>query len=586
MSTVTASLDGLSSADVTVTVSPTAVEPAVASDFLLSVTPELTIRAGQLESTGTVTISAVNNDVDAPDKTVDVTASAAGGNGVAAPAAAQELRITDDDGTPTVALKLDPMSIGENGGRSTVTASLDRPSSEAVTVSVAVAPVSPAVEMDFELTGTTLTIDPGETESTGTVTISAVNNDVDAPHKAVEVRGSAQGGRGVADPAMLTLAITDDEDTPTLTLALDPASISEDGGATAVTASLDGPSSETVTVTVTARPVDPAVAGDFALSAITELTIPAGQLQSTGTVTISAVNNTMDDPNKIVEVGATVSGESGVADPAAQTLTIIDDEGAPTVTLELGSASISENNGETTVTATLSGTSSEGVTVTVSVMAEAPVVTGDFDLTGTTLTIGVGETESTGEVKITAKDNTVDAPNKTVEVKGSVTGGNGAAAPAPLTLTITDDEDTPTLTLVLDPASISENGGVSTVTASLDGLSSADVTVTVSATAVEPAVASDFLLSVTPELTIRAGQLESTGTVTISAVNNDVDAPDKTVEVTASAAGGNGVAARAAAQELRITDDDGTPTVALKLDPTSIGAPGPEPEHDRGGRAQ
>ena len=139
---------------------------------------------------------------------------------------------------------------------------------------------------------------------------------------------------------------------------------------------------------------------------------------------------------------------------------------------------------------------------------------------------------------------------------------------------------------MLDPASISENGGVSPVTASLDGLSSADVTVTVSATAVEPAVASDFLLSVTPELTIRAGQLESTGTVTISAVNNDVDAPDKTVEVTASAAGGNGVAAPAAAQELRITDDDGTPTVALKLDPTSIGAPGPEPEHDRGGRAQ
>ena len=570
--TVTASLNARSSADVIVEVSATAVEPAVANDFRLSANRELTIRAGLLASTGTVTISAENNDVDAPAKTFEVTASATGGNGVAAPAA-QELTITDDDDLPTVTLNLDPTSIGENGGRSTVTASLDRPSSEPVTVEVSVAPVSPAVDTDFELTGATLTIGPGDTASTGTVTIAAVNNDVDAPAKTFEVRGATQGGRGVSDPAVQTLTITDDEDTPEVTLKLGQVSISEDGGETAVTASLDGLSSADVVVTVSATAVEPATANDFRLSANRELTITAGQLESTGTVTVSAVNNTMDGPNKTIEVAATVSGESGVSDPAAQRLTIIDDEGAPTVTLELGSASISENSGETTVTATLSGTSSEAVTVTVSVMAAAPVVAGDFKLTGTTLTIGAGETESTGEVKITAKENDVDAPDKTVEVKGTVTGGNGAAAPAPLTLRITDDEDTRTLTLALDPASISENNGETTVTASLDGLSSADVVVTVSAVAVEPAVVNDFRLSANRELRITAGQLESTGTVTISAKDNDVDAPARTVEVTASAEGGNGVAAPAA-QTLTITDDDGTPALTLKLDPTSIGENG------------
>ena len=170
----------------------------------------------------------------------------------------------------------------------------------------------------------------------------------------------------------------------------------------------------------------------------------------------------------------------------------------------------------------------------------------------------------------------MDAPDKTVEVTGTVTGGNGAAAPAPLTLRITDDEDTPTLTLALDPASISENNGETTVTASLDRLSRADVVVTVSAAAVEPAVVNDFRLSANRELTIRAGQLESAGTVTISAKDNAVDAPARTVEVTASVEGGNGVAAPAA-QTLTITDDDGTPTLTLKLDPTSIG--------ERGGRS-
>ena len=102
---------------------------------------------------------------------------------------------------------------------------------------------------------------------------------------------------------------------------------------------------------------------------------------------------------------------------------------------------------------------------------------------------------------ITAKNNGVDAPDRRVTVTGAVTGGNGGAA-----LTITDDEETPTVTLALAPTSITENGGVSTVTASLNGLSSADVVVTVSASAVDPAVANDFTLSGNRELTIKAGQ--------------------------------------------------------------------------------
>ena len=440
-------------------------------------------------------------------------------------------------------------------------------------MTVSVEPVSPALPTDLDLTGTTLTIDPGETESTGTVTISAKENEVDAPDKTFEVMGSATGGRGVADPVAETLAITDDEETPRVTLKLEPASISEDGGETTVTASLDGLSSKDVTLTVSADAVPPAAATDFGWLTGTTLTITAGARQSTGEVKIAAVNNTMDGPNKAVEVTAEVSGESGVADPAAQTLTIIDDEGAPTVTLELGSAPISENGGETTVTAKLSGTSSQAVTVSVSVAPVDPAVSGDFELTGTTLTIAAGQMESTEAVKVLAIDNAVDAPDKDVEVGGTVSGGNGAAPPAPLRLRITDDEETPALTLGLDPATIPENGGETTVKAKLTTLSSEDVIVTVSAVAVEPAVANDFRLSVNRELTIRAGSLESIGAVTITAQNNDADAPDKTVEVTASATGGNGVSAPAA-QTLTITDDDGLPTLSLKLNPVRIGENG------------
>ena len=247
----------------------------------------------------------------------------------------------------------------------------------------------------------------------------------------------------------------------------------------------------------------------------------ASQTESTGTATIAAVNDAVDSPDKEVTVSATVSGGKGASAPESVTLRIEDDDALPTVALVLTPQSIGENGGVSTVTATLSPASSEAVEVTVSATADSPAVSGDFTLSANqVLTIAAGETTSTGTVTIMAVNNAVDAPNKTVTVSASATGGNGVSAPSDRTLTINDDETTPTVALVLTPSSIGENGGVSTVTATLSGVSSEAVEVTVSATPVSPAVAGDFSLSTDQVLTIAAGETTSTGTVTITAVNN------------------------------------------------------------------
>ncbi len=111
-------------------------------------------------------------------------------------------------------------------------------------------------------------------------------------------------------------------------------------------------------------------------------------------------------------------------------------------------------------------------------------------------------------------------------------------------------------TLVLTPAAISENGGVSTVTATLDGESGADTTLTVSVTPVSPATAADFTLSADPVLTIAAGNTTSTGTVTITAVDNNAEAAHKEFTVAATIAGNDGVAAPSGVT-LTIRNDDG-----------------------------
>ncbi len=565
-STVTATLSGKSSVAVTVTVAAAAGADTVASDFTVSNNKTLTIAAGATTSTGSVTITAVDNDVDAPNKTVTVSAVASGG-GVANPGN-QTLTITDDEGVPTVTLALDPTAINEsgNGNASTVMATLSGKSNEAVTLTVAATAGADTIAGDFTLSGTTLTIAAGATTSTGAVTITAVDNDVDAPNKTVTVSATASGG-GVANPGNQTLTITDDEGVPTVTLALDPTAINEsgNGNASTVMATLSGKSNEAVTLTVAAAAGADTVAADFALSTTTTLTIAAGATTSTGTVTITAVDNDVDAPNKTVTVSATASG-GGVANPDNQTLTINDDEGVPTATLVLTPTAIDESGAtnSSTVTAMLSGKSNAAVTLTVAAAAGADTASGDFTLSGTTLTIAAGATTSTGTVTITAVDNDVDAPNKTVTVSATASGG-GVADPGNQTLTITDDEGVPTVTLVLDPTTINESGATnsSTVTAMLSGKSSAAVTVTVSVPNDAPVTLSNNAI-----LTIAAGATTSTGTVKITAVDNDVDAANASVVVSGVAAGGG--VANPDNQTLTINDDEGTPTVTLALTPTAI----------------
>ena len=148
--------------------------------------------------------------MDAANKQVTVSATAAGGNSVANPANAT-LTLTDDDATATATLVLMPSAISEDGGISTVTATLSHPTTAAVTLTVATTAVLPAVAGDFTRTGNTLTIAAGSTTSAGVVTVAAVDNSAAQGNKRVRVSATASGGRGVSDPSVATLILRDDE---------------------------------------------------------------------------------------------------------------------------------------------------------------------------------------------------------------------------------------------------------------------------------------------------------------------------------------------------------------------------------------
>ena len=568
--TVTATLNRASSEAVTLTVAATAGTNAAAGDFSLSSAKTLTIAAGDTSSTGTVTVTAVDNTVDAPDKEVTVSATVSGNSGVAAPSAVT-LTIEDDDAAPAVTLVVADSAISENGGTTTVTATLSHASSAATTITVTAVSGAYTVGADA-----TIAIAAGATSNAAdTVTITAVNDAIDnVVNRSTTVTGTAANAQAAAESQTVAvtgaaLTLTDDEGAPTATLALSDAAIDEhDGtnpGASTVTATLNRASTEAVTLTVEATAGTNAASGDFSLSSAKTLTIAAGDTSSTGTVTVTAVDNTVDGPDKQVTVSATVSGNSGVAAPSAVTLTIEDDEDAPTVTLAVADSAISENGGTTTVTATLSHASSAVTTSTVTAVSGAYTVGSDA-----TITIAAGETSNAADsVTIAAVDDAIDnVGDRTVTVTGTAQNEHDVGEVTGATLTLTDDEGAPEVTLALSPAAIDEhdgtNPGASTVTATLNRASTEAVTLTVAAAAGTNTVAADFALSDTPALTIAAGETTSTGTVTVTAVDNTADAPDKQVTVSATVSGDSGVA-DPVDLTLTIKDDEAAPTVTLAL---------------------
>ena len=549
-SMVTATLDPASSVVTTVTVS------APTSDVALSSNRTLTIAAGDTVSTGEVTLTAKYNNVDGPDKTVQVSGTTS--NRLVTGPASVDLTIEDDDAAPTVTLVLSRTQIDENEKVSTVTATLNHPSSEETTVQVSARAVSPAVDGDFTLSmNKTLTIPAGATASRGTaVTLTSVENDTDAPNKQVTVSGTARNTQGYTGPADATLSITDDDPPPTVTLTLSDDSIDESGvdNSVTITVKLSHPSSKDTEVTVTADPADAVTLSP------NPLTIPAGDTERT--VTLTAENNEIDGPErKTVTISADAENDQGVTDPPNKTLTIEDDDNPPAVTLAVSADAIDESgvNNNVTVTATLNHPSSEQIVVTV---ARAPAYTLS---TPRTLTIRAGETESMGTpVTLTAVDNDIDADDAEVTVGGTASKGLDVTEAA---LTIRDDDTRGVTVSTTELTVIEGSSDTFTYTVILDSEPTAPVTVTV-----EKTTGSDADVRVSPSsLTFRANNWDNEQTVRVSA-DDDPDADDDSAMIThtvSTVSGGDYEGESADAVDVTVEDDEAEATaVTLSVNRT------------------
>ena len=202
-----------------------------------------------------------------------------------------------------------------------------------------------------------------------------------------------------------------------MTLSVSPTSIAESGGTATVTATLNRPLFGVTTVTVGATAGSNAAAGDFRLSTAKTLTIAEWSTTSTGTVTITAVGNSKDEPNKTVVVSGTATNSQGITQPASVDLTITDDDGAPALSIDAPRVREGDSGAANlTFTVTLSPASGRQVTVGYAEGTGGTATSGtDYTaLAAGTLTFAAGETSRTIAVAVTG--DTAEEANETVVV--------------------------------------------------------------------------------------------------------------------------------------------------------------------------
>ena len=268
-----------------------------------------------------------------------------------------------------------------------------------------------------------------------------------------------------------------DNDQPTVSIAVNPASLGEDAaGVMTYTVTLSNASAFDTTVTYNLTGT--AGTGDYTTTATGTLVIAAGSL--TGSFTVDPTRDTtFENAETVIATIATATSNAAaltVTTPSA-TGTIVDND-QPTVSIAVNPASLGEDAaGVMTYTVTLSNASAFDTTVTYNLTGTAG--TGDYTTTATgTLVIAAGSLTGSFTVDPT-RDTTFE--NAETVIATIATATSNAAALTVTTPSATGtivDNDQPTVSVAVAPASVAEDGTPNLVyTFTLSNPSAFDTTV-------------------------------------------------------------------------------------------------------------
>lgn len=376
-----------------------------------------------------VLLNAIDNQVVDGTTTVTITASAPGFTDQTL-----TVDVTDNDGDTLTITSSQASILEDSGNVSTIGApnSFTYTVTRSNTVGALTVDLSADIPNEVNIPATVSFTDGQATANVNATTTADgnVENDI-----IVTVTASAAGQQSGSVPVTII-----DNDSPRLDIAFSLPSLTETGPSSTADLTITRNTDTTNPLTVTLTSSD---TNSLTVPATAE--IPAGQ--SSVTVSLTAVNETIDDGDVSVSITAAANGFT-----SGSGLIIVRDDDVPTLTLSLPAGnSVSEagGTGALTVTATRnSGDTSAPLDVTLN-------LAGDSRLTGpSSVTIPAGQ--SSVDFTLDAiDDNIVNQPaDGSVTIVASATGFNSADT----TVTVTDND---VATIILSPTSqtISELAG-------------------------------------------------------------------------------------------------------------------------------
>ena len=286
------------------------------ADYTAATSP-VTIPAGQ--TSAGISIVVTDDTLDETDETIVVTLGQPN-VGVLGANTTNTATIVDNDAAPTVDFAPAEQSADESVGTMTITAQLSAASGQDVTVPFSVSG-SATAGVDYSITASPLTIPAGQTSAS--ITITVVNDTLDEADESVIV---SMGNPVNATPGVVTVSsatIRDDDAAPSLQFTSAEQSVLENAGTATITVQLSAVSGLDVTVPFSAEgtATNPA---DYTISE-SPLVIPAGQ--TTGTITVTIVNDAEVEDAETVLVNLATPTNASLGATTVHTLTILDNDG-------------------------------------------------------------------------------------------------------------------------------------------------------------------------------------------------------------------------------------------------------------------
>ncbi len=573
---VTATLGDGSTAlttETTVTLSLSGTDEALGDDYSAN-DVTITVAPGAVDGSGTLTLTPNDDNLAGEgDETIEVAGAA---DNFTVESAA--ITLTDNDVVPTtITLAVDTASLDEGAGETDieVTATLGDDSTALITDTQVVLSLSGThVDLgdDYEDVEVTVTVAAGATNGSGTLPLTPIDDILAGEgDETIEVAGAADG----FDVASAMITLTDNDVVPTsITLSVDPGSLDEGAGDTAVdvTATLGDGSTALLTETEVALSLSgthEVLGADYTAADIT-ITVAPGATGGSGSVSISVVDDNLAEGDETIEISGAAEG----FEVQSTSLGLTDNDVAPTsISLSVDTATLGEDAGETAVevTATLGDGGTALLTdtqVALSVSGTDESLGSDYEAVEVTITVSAGETAGSGTLTLTPNDDNLAEGDETIEVAGAADGFTVESA----SIGLTDNDEAPTsITLsVADPASLAEGAGETAVevTATLGDGSTALLTetqVTLSLSGTDEALGPDYTASEVT-ITVAAGATEGSGSVAVSVVDDNLAEGNETIEVSGAA---EGFAVESAM--VTLIDDDAAPTsISLAVDTGSL----------------